>query len=86
MAMVEIRDVSTDLAEAFRRGSMQWPRCGGCPAGASLLSAGARRGDGGGAPGFGSSSPKRLMYLGLHVEAAGQVALAEFAEHCQLVP
>ena len=43
------------------------------------------RGYGGGAPGFGSSSPKRLVYLGLHVEAASQVALAEFAQHCQLV-
>ena len=39
-----------------------------------------------GSPGFGSSSPERLMYFGLHVEAGGQVALAEFAKHRQLVP
>ena len=39
-----------------------------------------------GSPGFGSSSPERLVYFGLHVEAGGQVALAEFAKHRQLVP
>jgi len=39
-----------------------------------------------GSPGFASSSPERLVYFGLHIEAGGQVALADLAKHRQLMP